>query len=175
MQALTPFLRDKQSRHHLLVTSAGNRGTDALAVALDRQLRKLVGDGGALPGGYVVRLHAIKSERSIVLQYAIAKRQSILSQRQSAALATGLQLPATESAMSSAIQAHANTFTACRYAGVEDDRVEVIELSLGQRMLEVAGGRPKDTSVRTPNSRTSNSFSTDTAMANLSVEKIGAS
>ena len=66
-------------------------------------------------------------------------RSQAFIQRKSISYSTVPEEMATEPAMWSAVQAHSHIFASSKYEGVEDERVVVKELSLGHRMLQVAG------------------------------------
>lgn len=143
-QAITPFLLDATKSHRLLLTSAGNRGADSMASGLSRHLQRLIGEDKVPADRYVVRLHSIMTERAIALCEAERERKAVLQ----AKLKEGKpneqlgQRSHTSAEQPSAIVAHCQTFAACKYEGVEDERVQNLELSLGRRMLQIAGIKP---------------------------------
>ncbi len=138
-EALTPFFRDKTRVHRLLVTSAANSDRNSLATVLHERLEGLIAKGEARRDAYVICQHAIKSEDSVVLSTAILSRERVLKERKSKPLSAVPHTMATESPLRSTVQAHMHTFTTSRHEGVEDERVVLKDLSLGHRMLQVAG------------------------------------
>lgn len=138
IQAVKPFLLDTKADHRILLTSAGNRGADSMAHGLDRLLQQLINGGQTHQKRYVVRLHSIKTEMTILLRDAnISREKALENKRKPKAVASEGATAAPD--LSHPVLAHCQTFAACKFEGVQDVRVQDITLSLGQRMLEVAG------------------------------------
>ncbi|EXJ62897.1 hypothetical protein A1O7_03340 [Cladophialophora yegresii CBS 114405] len=143
VEAVKPFLLDGARKHHVLLTAQGNRATDALAIGLERRLHGLIGSGQVPRSQYLVRLHSIKTERSIFLRGALtSRREKLRSGAAQAQSKTGTKAVASLPRQEEEIRAHCQTFTACKYEFVDDKRVEHLELSVGHRMRQIAGLEP---------------------------------
>ena len=138
-----PFFLDKRKQHRVLLTSAGNRGADSMAQALHDELQKRKKEGSADNGAYVIRLHSIKTERAIFrAELDAARRESLRAQsdKKPAQAEKGLSKAATErQTPADKITTHCHTYARGKFEGVDDDRVQNIELSLGVSMKRVAG------------------------------------
>lgn len=141
VQAVKPFLLDWTKRHRILLTAAGNRGADSIAKALSRELQQLVKDGKTYEHDYVLRLHSIKTEREIALSEAETSRQRILKDRLSKKIEskTKPNLQPQGLAQASAIFDHCQAFSKFRFEGINDERVRLVNLSAGRKMLQIAG------------------------------------
>ncbi|ETI23246.1 hypothetical protein G647_05044 [Cladophialophora carrionii CBS 160.54] len=142
VEAVKPFLLDAKT-HRVLLTAQGNRATDALAIGLERRLQGLIGSGQVPRSRYLLRLHSIKTERSIFLRCALTSRREKLRSRTTQAQSTTGTMPVPGFRhQDEAVMAHCQTFTACKYDFVSDKRVEHLELSVGHRMRQIAGLEP---------------------------------
>ncbi|KAI1626688.1 P-loop containing nucleoside triphosphate hydrolase protein [Exophiala viscosa] len=145
IQAVKPFLLDADAEHRLLLTSAGNRGVDSMARGLNRLLQELINSWKSSPKRYVIRLHSIKTEMSILLRHAETLREKALDKKQKSSLAAGNDTGKSADGASKGsdwshpVLAHCQNFAACKFEGVQDERVQDITLSLGEKMLENAG------------------------------------
>ncbi|KAK4938037.1 hypothetical protein LTR10_021444 [Elasticomyces elasticus] len=145
IQAMKPFLLDAEKHHRLLLTSAGNRGVDSMARGLNRLLQQLIKASKSSPKRYVIRLHSIKTELSILLRDAEILRGKALEKKQKRSPAPAQDGGQSAKGASNAsekthpILEHCQNFAACKFEGVQDERVQDITLSLGEKMLEVLG------------------------------------
>ncbi|KIV85162.1 hypothetical protein PV11_00892 [Exophiala sideris] len=145
IQAMKPFLLDAEKHHRLLLTSAGNRGVDSMARGLNRLLQQLIKASKSSPKRYVIRLHSIKTELSILLRDAEILRGKALEKKQKRSPAPAQDGGRSAKGASNAsekthpILEHCQNFAACKFEGVQDERVQDITLSLGEKMLEVVG------------------------------------
>lgn len=120
-----------------------------MANALDRELQQMIRANKTPSSRYVVRLHSVKTEKFIVLREAKLGRIKALgaSSKSSATKSNGVD---KKKGMAASFYAHCRTFAACKFDGVQDERVQCLELSVGQRMLQIAGlqlGGPSDQSA----------------------------
>jgi hypothetical protein len=142
VEAVKPFLLDSKG-HRVLLTAQGNRAADALAVGLERRLQGLIDNGQAPRSRYMVRLHSIKTERSIFMRHALtSRREKLRVQKAQAQTKLGTMHIPGSSDQDEAVRAHCLTFAACKYEFVDDKRVEHLALSVGQRMRQIAGLEP---------------------------------
>lgn len=126
-----------KKRHRVLLTSAGNRGADSMAESLHEEVTKLVKESLARKDAFVVRLHSIKTERMIFLGNPLKTRQNKSnsgSKEKSTQTAHQLSRNATD-----VIMTHCQTFAKGKFEGVDDERVQNIELSLGTLMKKMVG------------------------------------
>ncbi|KAK8097429.1 P-loop containing nucleoside triphosphate hydrolase protein [Apiospora sp. TS-2023a] len=138
VQAVKPFFLDKKF-HRVLITSAGNRGADSIALELNNWLQSL--DPDARRGSYVVRLHSVKTETNIFLKDAEeAKREALREMAKQAADSS--QQNAESKGTHNAIYDHYRTFACGRFKGVDDERVQHISLSVGATMKERLSKHP---------------------------------
>ncbi|KAI1869629.1 hypothetical protein JX265_006719 [Neoarthrinium moseri] len=127
-EAVLPFFRDTK-KHHLLLTSAGNRGADAMAEALYQRTKYLIGNG--ISPGAIVRLHSIKTEISIFLRPARMARYGTSDDPQISDQARGKHKDETTMLI--------EHFASTKFAEVDDDRVQHLHLALGTRMQQALG------------------------------------
>ena len=143
-----PFFLDKKKQHKVLLTSSGNRGADSMAKSLHDELQKKKKEGSTRADSYVIRLHSIKTERAIFRAELDAARQKSLGAKSDkktvqagkspSQAATSRKTPADK------ITTHCHTYAQGKFEGVDDDRVQNIELSLGTWMKRVARVQLKD-------------------------------
>src|SRR6202012_1203469 len=74
IQAVRPFFLDAK-RHRILLTGATNSSVDSTALGLREQLESMITGSGSALRQYIVRLHSIKTEMSIILREAKLARQ----------------------------------------------------------------------------------------------------
>ncbi|KIW26954.1 uncharacterized protein PV07_06739 [Cladophialophora immunda] len=141
IQAVRPFLLDSAKQHRVLVTAASNTSVDSVARALDGQLRQVVAERGGSNKQYVIRLHSIKTEKSVALREARLARQASLAAKKHNPSPKNSDARPPISGQADTILAHCQAFMERKYEGVSDERVNAIELSAGERMLEIAGLR----------------------------------
>ncbi|KIW56291.1 hypothetical protein PV05_04961 [Exophiala xenobiotica] len=133
VEAVQPFLKDRGRKHRLLLTSAGNAGADALALAVDRRLNNLISEKLADPDGYVLRVHCVTTEKDIFLSAADIRAQALIDYGQSG--------PSDESmfGLNETDQELFDHFVQYKEDFLQDARAEHIELSVGHKMLQLAG------------------------------------
>ncbi|KIX97972.1 uncharacterized protein Z520_06050 [Fonsecaea multimorphosa CBS 102226] len=142
IQAVRPFLLDTAKQHRVLLTAASNTSVDSVAKGLDAELQLMIGkEGGKSNEKYVIRLHSIKTEMSVALREAKVARQANLATKKHNPAASEPGSRPLVSGQAATILAHCQAFAERKYEGVSDERVRVIELSAGERMLEIAGIR----------------------------------
>ncbi|KAL6245130.1 hypothetical protein RBB50_007905 [Rhinocladiella similis] len=149
LQAVTPFLMDSAKSHRLLLTAATNRGVDSMASALSDRLKHLSLVSPALSSRYILRAHSYKTEKAIVMRHAENARRQKLSRKSTAPTQSvaNSSLEVEVTVPSSSIFAHCSTFSSSKFELVDDSRVQNIDLSIGQKVLELQGL----TSPRSPN------------------------
>ncbi|RYP92687.1 hypothetical protein DL770_001200 [Monosporascus sp. CRB-9-2] len=145
VRAVKPFFLDKESFHRILLTSAGNKGADSLAAALHKQLQGLHKESSSRKHAYVIRLYSIKTEREIFLADARASRRKKLNPKSE--MMPGPTLPHSQQETRDVITTHFHTYAKEKLEGVDDERVQNIELALGTRMKQMAGIQ-RDDNVR---------------------------
>ncbi|KAJ9612117.1 hypothetical protein H2200_003714 [Cladophialophora chaetospira] len=142
IQAVSPFLRDTAKRHRVLLTAASNVSVDSMASDLQKQLQKFRAGRPSDLWQYIIRLHSIKTEKSILFRGAKQARERNLEANNNKSHKAGASNP--QQALLGAEAA--SIFEQCqperRYEGVKDERVRCIELSAGEVALQVAGLRP---------------------------------
>ncbi len=144
VEAVMPFFLDTGKEHHVLLTAQGNRAADALALGVQARIQPLI-ESGQLPGDrYVLRLQSIKTEKSIFFRFAAkSRREKVLAraaEAQKSMTTIGIQHQGQTSSDSAV--SHCRAFASSKYEFVDDKRVQHIELTLGQRMLQIAGLEP---------------------------------
>ncbi|RYO77300.1 hypothetical protein DL766_000224 [Monosporascus sp. MC13-8B] len=140
--AVKPFFLDTEIFHRILLTSAGNKGADSMAAALHKQLQGLHKESLTRKHAYVIRLYSIKTEREIFLADARASRRKKLNPKSE--MMPGTMLPHSSQETRDAITTHFQIYAKEKFEGVDDDRVQNIELALGTRMKQMAGIQPDD-------------------------------
>ncbi|KAK7941560.1 uncharacterized protein PG986_013947 [Apiospora aurea] len=139
VQLVKPFFLDKKS-HQILITSAGNRGADSIALELSNWLQSP--DSSIRGNSYIVRLHSIKTETSIFLKDAEeAKREALREMAKQPADAS--QQNGETKGTRDAIYDHYRTFACGRFKGVDDERVQHISLSVGAIMKQRLSTKPE--------------------------------
>ena len=135
-----PFFVD-DVHHRILICSANNSGVDNVALRAHHVLTKLQKEGNADLAKYVVRLHSFETEKSIMEKDAKAARAISEGSRPKCVQEFGEdELEILDRLdMAKAIHNEYQRATATRFEGIYDKRVTNLELSLGNRMLQVAG------------------------------------
>jgi len=135
-----PFFVD-DVHHRILICSANNSGVDNAALRAHHVLTTLQKKGNADLTKYVVRLHSFKTERSIVKKDAMPARAIPEGPRPKCVQEFGEdELEILDRLdMAKVIHDEYQRATATRFENVYDKRVTNLELSLGNRMLQVAG------------------------------------
>ncbi|KAK8126983.1 uncharacterized protein PG998_002742 [Apiospora kogelbergensis] len=137
IQAVKPFFLDEK-HHKVLITSAGNRGVDSIALGLNNWLQDL--DPTLRGDSYIVRLHSIKTETNIFLKDAEDAKRKVLAQAAKKP-AHSLQQNEGSQETGSATFDHYRTYACGRYEGVDDERVQNISLSVGMRMKQLLSSK----------------------------------
>ncbi|KIW57473.1 hypothetical protein PV05_06021 [Exophiala xenobiotica] len=139
MHAITPFLKDSARGHHLLLTAATNRGADSMACELSERLSDLSNNDALLKKRYILRVHSVKTEKAILMRHAAKSRRDKLSKKTpKSALGAGSS-SSQSTGPESSISSHCSTFSVCKFKLVDDRRVQHINLSIGQKALELIG------------------------------------
>ena len=158
---MKPFLLDKDRHHKLLLTSAGNCGVDSMAKSLHRKLGSLKEMSSTKNNTYIIRLHSKATEKAIFWADIEAARRKARESRspEKAAQPTKDSSKKTGHPKGSldTIASHSQTYGKGKYDGVDDHRVQNIELSLGFQMKKLAGlsrrkpqGKGHDTETSRP-------------------------
>ncbi|KAJ9500643.1 hypothetical protein H2202_003859 [Exophiala xenobiotica] len=143
VEAVQPFLKDRGRKHRLLLTSAGNAGADALALAVDCRLNNLISEKVADPHGYVLRVHCVTTEKDIFLSAADIRAQALIDHVQSG------QSEKSSFGLDESDEQLFDHFVQYKEDFLQDARAQHIELSVGHKMLQMAGiipGATTDTS-----------------------------
>ncbi|KIW75696.1 hypothetical protein Z517_10438 [Fonsecaea pedrosoi CBS 271.37] len=141
IQAVRPFLLDDAKEHRVLLTAASNASADSLATALDGELRRAIHTREGLGRRYVIRLHSIKTEKSVAFRDAKLAREASLVAKKTGPPTSEPSPQPSMSGQAATVLAHCEAYMERKYEGVSDERVNVIELSAGERMLSIAGIR----------------------------------
>ncbi|KAK8875242.1 DNA helicase [Apiospora arundinis] len=139
VQAVKPFFLDKKP-HKVLITSAGNRGADSIALELNNWLQSL--DPGVRGDSYLVRLHSVKTETNIFLKDAENAKREALSNMAKKTADTSQQKEGSQE-KNDPIYNHYRTYACGRFKGVDDDRVQHISLSVGMIMKQRLSTNPE--------------------------------
>ncbi|KAK5326709.1 hypothetical protein LTR93_003572 [Exophiala xenobiotica] len=152
--AITPFLKDSACDHHLLLTAATNRGVDSMACELHERLKNLSNNDTLLKNRYILRVHSVKTEKDILMRYAAKSRRRKLGQKIPKSAQGAGSSSSQNRGPESSISAHCSTFSVCKFELVNDQRVQNINLSIGQKALELIGlhhgGQPSTTNQNLP-------------------------
>jgi len=135
-----PFFVD-DVHHRILICCATNSGVDNAALRAHHVLTKLQKKGNADLAKYVVRLHSFETEKSIVEKDAKPARAIPEGPRPKCVQEFGEdELEILDHLdMAKLIHDEYQRATATRFENIYDKRVTNLELSLGNRMLQVAG------------------------------------
>jgi hypothetical protein len=135
-----PFFVD-DVHHRILICSANNTGVDNAALRAHQVLTKLQKEGNADLTKYVVRLHSFETERLITEKDAKLARAKPEGSRPKCVQEFGNdELEILDRLdMAKVIRDEYQRGTATRFEGIHDKRVTNLEISLGNRMLQVAG------------------------------------
>ena len=140
VEMLKPFLQDSE-HHRVLVCCPNNAGVDNAAQRAHEVLTRLQAAGSADAKKYVVRLHSLETEKGIVEKDAKLNRTVPEDARPQCVQEFGDEELAILNNLDMAKMIHEeyerNTKT--KFAGVHDKRVLNLEMSLGHRILQVAG------------------------------------
>lgn len=139
-EMLKPFFVDDQP-HRILVCSANNHGVDNTARRAHQVLTKLQSEGMADSKRYIVRLHSLDTEKEIVEKDAKLNRPIPHGSRPKCVQEFGEEEREILERLDLAklIVDEYEQSTQTQFAGIHDKRVVEIEMSLGHRMLQVAG------------------------------------
>jgi hypothetical protein len=139
-EMLKPFFVDSD-RHQILLTSANNAGVDSIAVRAHQVLAGLQAQGVAPKEKYIVRLHSLKTEKSITVNGVKVNREAPADARPKCIQTfdeDDMDL-LNRMDMAKIIDNAYKQSVAQKFEGILDKRVTELELSLGHRMLQVAG------------------------------------
>ena len=139
-EMLKPFFLDSD-RHQILLTSANNAGVDSIAARAHQVLTDLQAQGMAPKEKYIVRLHSLETEKSITINDVKVNR-GIPADARPKCVQTfdedDMDL-LNRMDMAKIIDNAYKQSVAQKFEGIHDKRVTELELSLGYRMLQVAG------------------------------------
>ncbi|KAI1627539.1 P-loop containing nucleoside triphosphate hydrolase protein [Exophiala viscosa] len=139
VEAIRPFLTDAHVQHHLLLTSAGNAGADALAQAVHRKMSNLPGTDSSLRNRYVLRAHSIETEKNIFLSVMDIRSRVLMEIEQTGNTRGPLASIETSPEILQSNRDYFQHFTRNAEDLLGDIRAQVFQLSIGHRMLQVAG------------------------------------
>lgn len=139
VEAIRPFLTDACGPHRLLLTSAGNAGADALAVAVDTKMTSLAAADTRLRSRYVLRAHCVKTEENIFLSIMDIRSRVLMEIKQLGHNRGPLASIETTSDLLQSNQEYFQYFMRNAEDLLGDSRAQVYELSIGFKMLQTAG------------------------------------
>jgi hypothetical protein len=113
-----------------------------MARELHERLKNLSSHDALLKNRCILRVHSVKTEKAILMRDAVKSRRDLLSTKTpKSALGAGTSSSHSKGS-SSSISSHCSTFSVCKFELVDDHRVQNINLSIGQKALELLGLGP---------------------------------